>query len=129
METDRNRAVSGEIDQRVEKKKILSGAGTVMGILLALLALSDTMQPGTVVWESVDGWGIHMLMMALGLGGIFLLMGERSRKKCLMLDVISVLFAIFTVFGRSYMEAGDWSYVFYDELQLCRAICVGGGTA
>ena len=99
---------------------------TGLGLLLAMLALSDRGQ-GDALWETVDGWGIPMLIMALGLGGIFFLMRERNAAKCTALSIYSWILAIFTVLGKSYLEAGNWNYIFDSGLQLCRAVFVGGG--
>lgn len=99
----------------------------IVNMILAMIALADTMMPGIPLREAVDGWGIQMFISVLGMAGIFYLMRGRSGKRSPILTMVSAVFAVFTLFGKSYMETESWDYVFYNVPQLCRAVLVGCG--
>jgi len=74
------------------------------------------------VLNSLDGWGIENVFMALGLGGMFYLV--RDRQKNVAVSVLSAFFAICTVVGISYDKTGSWNCIFLFQLQFVLALFV-----
>ena len=64
--------------------------------------------------DLIEGWGIHIPIMVLGLGFIFSVLRKQSKQGRAALNVVSLLFALFTIFGQIYMEIGNWNEVFSD---------------
>lgn len=58
------------------------------------------------VFNSIDGWGIETIFMALGLGVVFYLV--RDRQKNPWISGLSAFFAICTTFGISYAKTNSW---------------------
>lgn len=83
----------------------------------------------SVLGESMNGWGIHKLIIALGLWSVFYAVKRKKRQKNHMAGMVSCFFAVCTVFGKSYMEIGNWEYIFHDGSQVFRALLAWGGTA
>lgn len=74
------------------------------------------------VLDSLDGWGIENLFMALGLGTVFYLV--RDRQKNPGVTVLSLFFAICTVFGISYAKTDSWDCIFLFKTQFLLALFV-----
>ena len=111
----------------MERKRKKDRYYSVCGLALALLALSIKLQNETeTFWGHIDGWGINMLIMALGLAVIFLSANGRRKQKCPVLSVGCCFFAICTVLGKSYLESGSWNLLIYDKIQICKACLIGG---
>lgn len=72
--------------------------------------------------SSLDGWGIEMLFLALGLGTIYYLV--KDRQKSPWVSGISLFFAICTVIGISYSKTSSWDCIFLFNLQFALAVFV-----
>ena len=58
------------------------------------------------LFESIDGWGIETVFVALGLGCVFYLV--RDRQKNVWISCLSAFFALCTVLGISYEKTNSW---------------------
>ena len=87
---------------------------TVAELVLAVLTLSIRQTEEI----SIDGWGISMLILALGLSGIFLLMRGSGRQKDPILNAVSMFLALFTILGQSYMQTQCWDALFSNGTRL-----------
>lgn len=76
------------------------------------------------MFQSIDGWGIETLFLAVGLGAIYYVAQQNGRQKNPWLTALSLFFAVSTVFGISYSETGTWDYIFHGRLQLGLAVFV-----
>ncbi|MCM1026817.1 MAG: DUF6020 family protein [Roseburia sp.] len=126
----------------VDKKKIIaeSAALAFLKCLVTLWALSgdslSLMLSGYsldapvakylfTLLESLDGWGVEKLFMALGLGLVYYLV--RDRQKSPWVSGISAFFAVCTVIGISYSKTNSWSCLFLFKLQFLLACFVAAG--
>lgn len=91
---------------------------TYIELFIAIGALAV----GYVLGFSEELFGIHMLIMLLGICGIFLLKQEQSREKCQILDVTTGLFALFTLLGQSYLYTQSWDVLFKDAFHIIAAL-------
>lgn len=74
------------------------------------------------LFDSLDGWGLNTLFMALGLGTVYYLV--RARQKSSWVSGISFFFAICTVFGISYSKTDSWNCIFLFKVQFFLALLV-----
>lgn len=74
------------------------------------------------VFESMDGWGMETVFMALGLGAVFYLV--RDRQKNPWISGLSAFFAICTTVGISYAQTNSWNCIFLSGLQFVSAVFV-----
>lgn len=74
------------------------------------------------VFESIDGWGIETVFVALGLGAIFYLV--RDRQKNPWVSGLSAFFAICTTVGISYAKTDSWNCIFLFGVQFGLAVFV-----
>lgn len=82
-----------------------------MEVILALVTLSiKKSSDGLSLY--IDGWGIYILIIALGLSGIMFLTREEKTDKCYSVCVLSALFSTFTIIGQNYMENSTASALF-----------------
>lgn len=100
------------------------------GLVIALLALSIKLQNDTGdFWGHIDGWGIHMLVTALGLAAVFFIAhkyGDDDRKSP-VLSAACCFLAVCTVLGKCYLETGSWDILICNKLQICKTCLIGGG--
>lgn len=75
--------------------------------------------------SALDGWGIEMVFMAVGLMAVYYLV--RERQKSPWVSGLSAFFALCTVFGISYLKTNSWDCIFLFRLQFMLAILVGMG--
>lgn len=81
-----------------------------------------------ILKDSINGWGIHVVIIVLGIGSLFCAVKESDKHEGNnAIKAISGLFAICTVFGKSFMEMGNWNYIFYDISQMLWSFCMGVG--
>lgn len=97
------------------------------GDSLSLLLTGYTMEVPVAkyfytVFNSIDGWGIETIFMALGLGVVFY--SVRDRQKNARISGLSVIFAICTTFGISYAKTNSWDCIFLFGLQFVLAVFV-----
>ena len=123
-------------------KNVSLSVGHVIGkILLSLLALSN--QTLTVLanhpyqvdipifkhilrmFSGVSARGMQPVIMVFALGAVYYAVKDRQKNR--LVSLCSVLIAIMTVVGRSYMELGSWNYIFPGVMQLILAVTVAAG--
>ncbi len=79
------------------------------------------------IFRNMQGWGIEQLFVFAGVCAVLYLVRDSALRKNRWLSGFSVFFGICMVFGQSYSEAGDWSYIFHGKLQFGLAFIVGAG--
>ncbi|MGN0166771.1 MAG: DUF6020 family protein [Acetatifactor sp.] len=77
-----------------------------------------------VILQSVDGWGIETIFLAIGLGTVFYVARNETIQKNGWVRALSAFFAVTTVIGISYYEVGSWDYIFHGKLQFGLAVFV-----
>lgn len=92
------------------------------GSLVVLDANLPLFEQITVYLEQFIGWDMRALVLALGLGYIFVTVHYENSNP--WVNSISAFFAICTVLGKSYMEIDSWDYVFHSGLQFCLGILI-----
>lgn len=69
------------------------------------------------IFQKMDGWGMEVIFLMVGLACIFYLLREQPLQKNGWIRGLSVFFGICMVFGRSYYDLGNWNYIFHGRLQ------------
>ncbi len=110
-----------------QKRKIPLRISTIIEFIFIILALSINPIKKPTQDELIDVQGIPMFIFSLGLCAIFFIMRKHCKQSCPMINVICMLFSIFTILGQIYMKIGNWNAVFSDIVQLIKIlICVVG---
>lgn len=127
------------IKEKVKALKIPKGLFVMMELIFALYALSDqaltvlewgykvnvpVLKYLYVILQSVDGWGIETVFLAIGLGTVFYVARNETMQINGWVRSLSAFFAITTVIGISYYEIGTWDYIFHGKLQFGLAVIV-----
>lgn len=74
---------------------------------------------------ALDGWGIEIIFIALGLGTVLYLV--RDMQKNTWISGLSAFFAICTVIGISFENTNSWDFLFLYGLQFVLAVFVVSG--
>lgn len=134
------------IDDKI-KNRLLNGKkldfsySIIIKVFISLIAISDQSLTVLTKWwytvnvpiikslfaifEPVSDRGIVPIIMALALGGVYYAVKDRQKNP--WLSVFSVFLSVTTVFGKSYLELGNWDYIFFRKLQLLLAMFVMAG--
>lgn len=110
----------------------------VIKIVIALYAISDGFLVGVgdypinvpvfkflfAIIEPLQCYQMSNLISAVGIATVFYLVRNRKEQKNVMLNLFSMLIAIFTVIGKSYSAAGSWEYIFGGRMQFILAFFV-----
>lgn len=110
--------------------KTFAAAWALSGDSLSLMLNGYTMEvPGFkylfTLLESIDGWGLQNVILLCSLGAVFWLV--RDWQRCLPVTLLSIFFAVCTVFGISYSQSGSWDLIFLFGIQFLLAVWVGVG--
>jgi hypothetical protein len=74
------------------------------------------------VLESMDGWGVEVLFLFIGLGTVFYFVRDRQKQSAV--SILSVIFAVATLIGQSYDQTDSWDCIFLFGMQSIFAIVV-----
>ncbi len=77
-----------------------------------------------MMFQSINGWGMEMILMAIGMGAVLYHVYNHPGQKSVSISVLSAFFAISTVFGKSYEETASWDYIFHGRIQFTLAVLV-----
>lgn len=77
-----------------------------------------------MMFQSLDGRGVEMVLIALGLGAILYQVHNHPGQRSIPISILSTFFAISTVLGKSYHETATWDYVFHGRIQFVLACLV-----
>ena len=112
--------------------KVMVSTLAVQGGVLTLLEWGYPVDLPVVKWfftifQKMDGWGMGALFFLTGIVCIFYIVRNHPLQKNRALSVLCAFFAVCTLFGKSYYDLGQWSYIFHGRLQFGLACFVGAG--
>ncbi len=125
--------------QKIQKVQMPIGLIVVFQVFVSLCALSESaltalewgysVDTPVIKWifavlKNLDGWGMEQFFMAVGLGAVYYVVRKNGLYQSPYLTVLSLFFAVSTVFGISYSETGTWDYIFHGRLQFALAVLV-----
>lgn len=81
-----------------------------------------------IVMQNISGWGMHSVFIAVSLTFIFYFVRHDKLQHNKKLNGFCTFCAVFMILGKSYMDLGNWNYLFHGWPQFALAILLMTGT-